>query len=340
MRSAKPWYRKQKKAWCAYVNGSLVTLVNGPKDTDHRKEAQSKLDALLLHASRKVNLRLTLAQVCDLFLEHSLAHHERSTYEQNLYFLQAFCDRSGRLKVRDLKPFHLTTWLDKSGLGDTSRNKAIGTVKRVFNWALEEGHVQGNPFANVKKPKPKRRERILTEEEIEMLFRKVKGRWFRDFLTCLLETGARPSEIAKFSAENLDLDKSVAILWQHKTFKKTGKPRIIYLTPKVIAICKFWLEKYPTGLLFRTLDGNPVTKDVLNCRFRRLREKHPQLQGVTSYVLRHHYATAALEKGVPLAAVKELLGHAESSDILERVYSHLNQKGAFLSEMAKRATGA
>jgi len=41
---------------------------------------------------------------------------------------------------------------------------------------------------------------------------------------------------------------------------------------------------------------------------------------------------------VPIAAVAELMGHS-SSEMVQRVYAHRNQKGDWLAEMAKKAAG-
>jgi integrase len=140
------------------------------------------------------------------------------------------------------------------------------------------------------------------------------------------------------TSADIDFKRSVVILWRHKSGKKTGKPRVIFLTPTTKAICKRLVGQHPSGPIFRTSKGNPWTKNSLNCRFRRLRIKYPALKGVTAYTMRHTYGTNALERGVPLAAVAELMGHS-STEMLERVYGHLNQKGEFLSQMARKATG-
>ena len=46
----------------------------------------------------------------------------------------------GGLRALDVKPFHVTRWLDRHpGWGDGSRRCAITAVKRAFNWAVSEG---------------------------------------------------------------------------------------------------------------------------------------------------------------------------------------------------------
>jgi hypothetical protein len=43
------------------------------------------------------------------------------------------------------------------------------------------------------------------------------------------------------------------------------------------------------------------TRNGIRCRFKRLREKLPQLAGVISYTARHSFATQALVRGVGIA---------------------------------------
>jgi integrase len=183
MRSAKPWYRAQRDAWCCYVNGALVTLAKG---RDNKKEAEQEFHRLMLHSGRVTVCKLTLAHVCDLFLEHSDREHAEPTYDQYRHFLQSFCRKTGRIKATELKLHHLTRWLQNSKWGQTSTRHAIGAVKTCFAWAKEQGHIPDNPFLAAKRPPARRRERILTPDERETIFRKIKGSTNRTYRPALL----------------------------------------------------------------------------------------------------------------------------------------------------------
>src|SRR5437868_6507382 len=56
--------------------------------------------------------QILTAQVCDLFLDHSERHNEPATYLGYKYFLQSFTDLYGRVPAGELKPIHVTRWLD------------------------------------------------------------------------------------------------------------------------------------------------------------------------------------------------------------------------------------
>jgi site-specific recombinase XerD len=83
--------------------------------------------------------------------------------------------------------------------------------------------------------------------------------------------------------------------------------------------------------------GKPWTRNAIRCRFRNLRAKLPQLKGVVSYTYRHSFVTDALENGVGVAQVAELLGHT-STDMVMQHYQHLRETREHLKQVAVQAT--
>src|SRR4029079_5443271 len=97
---------------------------------------------------------------------------------------------------------------------------------------------------------------------------------FRDFLDALQETGARPGEIATVTSKHVDLRIGAWILNDHKTEHKTGVPRVIVLSPKMVDLTKRLMDSVPAGTpLFRNGDGLAWTTNAIRCRRRRAREK-------------------------------------------------------------------
>jgi integrase len=283
---------------------------------------------------------LQVAEVCDLFLEWSSRHNDQRTYDWYRSFLQDFCDSRGGLDATELKPFHVTRWLDAHDTwGEASRRCATTAVKRAFNWAEGEGLLDANPLKRLKKGPPKRRERILTADERRQILKAARGRPFCEFVQALKETGCRPSEVTKVTAANVNLDAAVWVLPEHKTRKKTGRPRVVYLTPAMVELTRKLAERHPEGPLFRNSRKKPWTRNAIPCRLRQLRRKLPHLKGVVSYTYRHSFVTDALEQGVGVAQVAELLGHT-STDMVMQHYQHLSEKREHLLQAARQATRA
>src|SRR5262249_21782967 len=131
----------------------------------------------------------------------------------------------------------------------------------------------------------------------------------------------------------------VWVFREHKTARRTGKPRVIYLTPAMVELTRKLAAKYPEGPLFRgPRSKRGFTRNGVRCRFRNLRAKMPHLDGVISYTLRHSFATQALVNGVGIAQVAELLGHVDTS-MVSGHYAHLAGNVQHMRDQARRAAG-
>lgn len=150
-------------------------------------------------------------------------------------------------------------------------------------------------------------------------------------------TGCRPGEVAKVTAKDVDLDQGLWILKQHKTAKKTGKPRLVYLSPDALELTRGLVARRANGLLFLNSKGLAWTRNAIRMRFRNLRKKHPELEGVVAYTYRSSFATDALELGVPDASVAALLGHTNTAT-LHKHYVRLSGRLEHLKEAAGKAT--
>lgn len=133
-------------------------------------------------------------------------------------------------KVRELTRIELGRFRDtvaKKATPNTS-NRVMVLLSRVFNWAMDEGMIEFNPAARLRKAAPRKpRERVLTHAGIktfwealaametmtgEHMARAEKGRMLspatRSVLRLLLLTGQRRSEVVEALKSELELDAS------------------------------------------------------------------------------------------------------------------------------------
>ncbi len=339
MRTPKPWYRKQTDTWCVCFHGKQVPLAKGKRSKREAEEAFHRLMSMspATSASPTADGRsLEVVVLLDQYLDW--VQQNLDCYEWHRRFIQEFASACGGLTVGDLKPIHVTNWLAKKKTwGPTTRNRVIGEVKRAFNWAIEQGLIESSPIKSLRKPRAKRRERILLRDERAKIFGSITDQAFRDFLTALQETGARPGEIRLVTAANVDLQNGVWVLTKHKTSKKTHRPRVIYLTPVMRKLTEQLMAEHSEGPLFRNRYGQPWSNNAIRIRFRRLRKQFPELTGVVAYCYRHTFATDGLVNGVPIATVAELLGHT-STAMIEEHYGHLAKERSYLHQAAVTVT--
>jgi len=338
-RPRKPYFRESDGWWVSRFRGEYVKLAKGQEQEGAARQRFHELMALEALGTPAESPNVSTAALFEAFLDWSHRHNDLSTYKSYLAYLQAFIDLHGTVLVRDLKPFHVTRCLDAHPRwGQSTQRGAITAVKRALNWATDEGFIAANPLKTVKKPPVKHREKILTAAEQKTIAATPRDKAFQQFLFAMENTGCRPGEIAQVTAAQVDLESGTWTFQRHKTVKKTQKPRVVYLTPALVELCRRLMARHKTGPLFLNSRGKPWSRNAIRCRFRRLRKKLGLDKGVVAYSYRHSFATNGLEQGVPIATMAELLGHTSTQMISEH-YGHLDQKGAHLREAARRAAG-
>lgn len=117
----------------------------------------------------------------------------------------------------------------------------------------------------------------------------------------LLDTGLRVSELCSLTPQHL--------LWQQKAFRIVGKGgphghrskrRIVPMSKRIQPL----MEHY-----FALHEGWFVGPRQVQKIVKRLANRAQIPQTVTPHVLRHTFATLALQKGISLAAIQKILGH-------------------------------
>jgi integrase/recombinase XerD len=149
----------------------------------------------------------------------------------------------------------------------------------------------------------------------------------RSILEVLYATGMRVSELVDLKLVSLDLDDGFCTV-----FGKGSKERMVPLgEPARRALERYLRGVRPRldagagkGIVFLNHRGRPLTRmAVWN-----LVTKNALAAGisrkVSPHTLRHTFATHLLEGGADLAAVQELLGHADISTT--QIYTHVDRE--------------
>src|SRR5438045_3504304 len=110
-RPSKPWYRAFNDTWYVCVRGQQVPLAKGKGNKAEAVRAFHRLMAGDTPQTIKAS-DTRVVTILDLFLDHSQKHNKERTYVWYRDFLQDFSDKHGLLRVEELKPFHVTRWLD------------------------------------------------------------------------------------------------------------------------------------------------------------------------------------------------------------------------------------
>ena len=160
----------------------------------------------------------------------------------------------------------------------------------------------------------------LTSEEADRLCHACQTVDEKMVVWILLDTGLRISELCSLTPQH--------ILWQEKALRITGKggsgsvktiKRIVPMSKRVQGM----LEPY-FSLLEEWFIGIRQVQKIVKQVASRAQISRP----VTPYILRHTFATLALQKGLSLTAVQKILGH----DKLATTAIYLNLTDTQVSE--------
>jgi integrase len=337
------WYRAGKGAWYATVDGKAVSL--GVRGEGNRPEAMRAWHRLMAEVpAEKPQTEstppkpsasdITVRQLADAFLKAKEGAVKPQTHYGYGCLLKAVAGTFG--KVSDLTADAFGKWLRGLNLSASSKHGIAGAVMTATKWATATGLIPADPLRGFKRPrKASRGAKAVITDDVHVRLYNAASAALQPLLTLLWETGARPSELARLTAKDVDLVAGVATLAEHKT-DHTGRPRLIYLTPEAVAVLKALAERRPSGALLRNDRGEKWTADAIGHAMRRA-SRRAGVKGV-AYGYRHTYATQALASGVPDATVAALLGHSGTA-MLHRHYSHLTSQAQVLREAAARVRG-
>jgi len=364
----KPWFRPKRGVWFVTLGGKQHNL--GP-DRDAAFQAYHEI---MGQPKKRAAPTGSVVALIDLFLEHVQKNQARETYLWYQSRLEKFARRYPDLLVSQLKKFHVQQWIDSYEVaGGTKRNYAR-SILRCMKWCEEEELIDKSPLCHFKKPAGGKREKVISQDEYELILSLVRNDSFRDLLIVTWDTGCRPQESLIVEARHVDLRNC---RWRFPESESKGKKheRVVYLTDIAMEITQRLMLKHPEGPLFRNSEGLPWTTDAVNCAFialqtrlgkrkqeipkekrrrvpaadkanhekavaERRKKRNAEARGLGEkyclYHFRHSWMNRLLTAGVDSLTVAILAGHVDTST-LAKTYQHLSQNPKFLLDQAKRA---
>jgi len=270
-----------------------------------------------------------------LTFERGLAERTVRAYERDLRRWVTFTRDHGVGDPSAVEVTHLRAWvfhLKDAGLAAASIRRAQSAVRTYFAFLLAEGAITSDPTDRLDSPKADRKlPNFLSTEETARLLDAPdpsKAMYWRDrsVLEFLYATGVRVSELVALPLSALDMDEGFA-----RVFGKGSKERLVPVgAPALRALRRYLRDLRPgldtgrgAGLVFLNARGRPIRRESIWTIVKRAGERAGIARPVSPHTLRHTFATHLVEGGADLAAVQELLGHADISTT--QIYTHLDR---------------
>jgi integrase len=304
------------------------------------------------------------------FLAWSQLHHRPKTHELHQtncdtllrFFKTKWLDEITRGLVEDFKHARIgesrRNANDGSTISPATVNRALTTLKKLFNHAKSLGFNVANPTEDVQFfDEGNGRMRVVSFEE-EIKYVAAASQPLRDIARVILDTGLRPEEVFRIRVENVDFSGRTIF----NPFGKTkAARRKVTMTAEVAEILRRRmgdLAEADTGgqlLLFKAAPSKrkmPRGPYVFGSRgdstrpIGSVRKAHDAAvenaaidEHFRLYDLRHTFATRAVASGVDLPTLSAILGHTKIQMTMRYVHPAEEQKRAAIAKLEGFALG-
>lgn len=227
--------------------------------------------------------------------------------------------------------------------GEGTARAAVYLLRAVLKWGASEGLVTVDlDVTGIQRAAAGARDTVLEEgDDYARLFSALDRmenehrirRPAADAIRIIALTGARRGEIVGLRWSHVDLKAGRLVIppGQHKTGRRTGKPRIIALPSAAQAVIARQPEGPPDALVFLPTHGGRAIN--LNKPWRTVRVEAGLPDGIGLHGLRHSLASTAAAQGIEAAQLMALLGHRDLSTT-QRYLHTLKSAHAQLAEKA------
>ncbi len=293
------------------VNDNKNQLAHDKNPTDERKRVRS-IPTLSEFAT-------------DQYLPYA-QQHKRSWQDDESKLRREIGAAMGKIPLpeittRDVMQLHAAIY---KRLSAATANRYLALLSRLFSLAIQWGYLVRNPVKGVKKFKEADpRHRYLTGEELSRFLEALDaeaGRTTANALKLLLLTGVRKMELFSLPWSEVDLVQgSIRLL-----YTKNGRSRTVSLNSVAHELLrKIHAEAIPgCPWVFPARSGNGHLVDVRKPLARAMAKAN--LNDLRPHDLRRSFASLAVNAGVDIYQVKDLLGHS-SVAVTQRSYAHLQQ---------------
>ena len=212
-------------------------------------------------------------------------------------------------------------YLGERGLKDSSIQTHINTLRSFFSWLDMEDVIRKNPMRKIKSLKIDRAKarRPLTAEQLERLRDGCRSYKEKALVEFLVSTGCRLSEAVGVRVDAVDWQgRSVVVLG------KGGKERTVYFSVRAkLMLQEYLAQRRGGGALFASSRApyGAMKPRAIEKAIQKIGERAGEARRVHPHLMRHTFASNALNGGMDITIIQHLLGHTDPKTTL--IYAEL-----------------
>lgn len=214
-------------------------------------------------------------------------------------------------------------YISAQKVAESSLQTIINTLRSFFAWLAVEEIIGKNPMLKIRthKLRQRRMRKSLSPEELERLRNACQTVREKALVEFFYSTGCRISEVAGIRLSDVDfVQRSVRVLG------KGGKERIVYFSIKAKLLLEEYLRQRKGSMLFVNTRAPYTAMHTRSIQkiIRQLGEQAGLTERIHPHLLRHTFATIALNNGMDITIIQRLLGHAHLSTT--EIYAQISQE--------------
>lgn len=203
--------------------------------------------------------------------------------------------------------YYLAIRSTRDKLSKTSQDNELRVLKSFFKWCSGEEYIVKNPTENIKAVKKEKRiKKPFSERELELIRENAGSKRNKAIVETLYSTGVRVSELCGMNINDIQNDEIIV-------FGKGEKERTVYLNARAkIAIEEYLKERNDKedALFIGERSSGRLSKGTIEKIVRNIGEC-AGIQNCHPHRFRRTAGTLALNRGMPLEQVQQMLGHED-----------------------------
>lgn len=242
------------------------------------------------------------------------------------YTLELFAQRMNKsvskITTDDIRGY-ITYLSEVRNLSETSLQTHISILRAFFGWLHTEEKIKKNPMLKIRSLKldKKNARQALSVEELERLRDACKGYREKALVEFLVSSGCRLSEVAQLSVADVNFaERSVTVTG------KGDKDRMVYFSVRARLMLQEYIKgrKGGEGLFVSCKTPySPLKQRAIQRIIHNISERAGLEARVHPHLLRHTFATHALNSGMDVTVIQRLLGHENIATT--QIYAAMNE---------------